>query len=238
MNKVSLRASVVGIVALGSAACASGPKAPFDVMKNANVTAFRLQNYEPPPPPPSASPTAPAQPGVIPGLPPEIQQWAQQALPGLQQLIPPGILPPGMLQGQPAQPPAPTPAEQVPRFVDFRILGQAQVMDSELREKLGEIFGNEDNYHSQHQACMYPELGISFTPPAGAPRYDLLVSFSCNQVNAVNFAWPHNAAGMTPGMVEALSEVVPQIFAQGAWPAPAPAPGQPVGGQFSVGTGQ
>jgi hypothetical protein len=222
-----------GISALATAACASGPAAPFDMMKNANVTAYRLQNYEPPAQ--AAAPAAtPGAPGMIPGIPAEIQQWAQQALPGLQQLIPPGLLPPGLIPNQAAQP-APQPQAQVARFVDFRILGQAPVMDPDLKETLGELFGDEDNYQAQHQGCMYPELGLSFTPPEGGPRYDMLVSFSCNQVNAVSFAWPHKTAGMTPNMVKKLSEIVPQLFGS-MQPAPTGQPA-PMQGQMSVGTG-
>lgn len=234
MQRVVLVLKVsLGLSVLTMAGCASGPAAPFDVMKNGNITAYRLQNYEPPAQ--AAAPVAtPGAIGAIPGIPAEIQQWAQQALPGLQQLIPPGLLPPGLIPN-PATQPAPQPQQQVARFVDFRILGQAPIMDPELKETLGDLFGDEDNYQSQHQGCMYPELGLSFTPPEGAPRYDLLVSFSCNQVNAVSFAWPHKAAGMTPNMVKALSEIVPQLFPSGAPMQPAPA--QPMQGQMSVGTG-
>ncbi|HTM45979.1 MAG TPA: hypothetical protein VL137_13555 [Polyangiaceae bacterium] len=252
----------VGISALAAAGCASGPSAPFDVMKNANVTAYRLQNYEPPAQ--AAPAAAAAQPGaLIPGIPAEIQQWAQAALPGLQQLIPPGLLPPGMIPGQPAAA-TPAPAQQVPRFVDFRILGQSPVLDPKLKEKLGDLFGDSDNYQADHQNCMYPELGLSFSPQDGSARYDMLVSFSCNQVNAVNFAWPHKAAGMSPDMVKKLSEIVPNLFPAGTgWgsaPPPAgppagqqpmqqqpmqqqpmqqqPAMGQPMGGQINVNTAQ
>lgn len=234
----------LGFSTLTLAGCASGPAAPFDVMKNSNVTAYRLQNYEPPA---QAAPAAAApQAGMaIPGIPPEVQQWAQQALPGLQQLIPPGLLPPGMLQQQPAA--APQPQEQVRRFVDFRILGESPVMDPELKEQLGVIFGDEANYQSEHLGCMYPELGLSFTPPEGGARYDMLVSFSCKQVNAVNFAWPFKAAGMNADMYKALADVVPQLFPSGgAWPQqpaqqqpaqqqPA-AQQQPMGGSFNVNT--
>jgi hypothetical protein len=247
----------VGISALATVGCASGPSAPFDVMKNANVTAYRLQNYEPPAQAAPAA-TAAAPGALIPGIPAEIQQWATAALPGLQQLIPPGLLPPGMIPGQAPAAAAPAPAQQVPRFVDFRILGQAPVMDPKLKESLGDLFGDGDNYQSDHQNCMYPELGLSFSPQDGSARYDMLVSFSCNQVNAVNFAWPHKAAGMSPEMVKKLSEIVPNLFPAGApagsgWGTqpPAgqqpmqqqptqqqPAMGQPMGGQINVNTAQ
>src|SRR4051812_41565347 len=94
--------ALAGFSALG---CAKGPAAPFDTLKTANVTALRLQNYEPPQQ--AAAPTPNPQTGMIPGLPPEITQWAQQALPGLQQFLPPGLVPPGMLQGMGQQAAAP-----------------------------------------------------------------------------------------------------------------------------------
>lgn len=177
-------------------------------MKSANVTAFRLQNFEPPP---QAAPAAgqPAQPGAIPGVPPEIQQWVQQGAQALQQLLPPGL----QLPGAPAAA-APPPAPEAPRFHGFRILGQTQVMDPELKEKLGEIFGDEDNFDNNHAACGYSEMGISFSPQPGVQN-DMLISFSCNQVLARTFAWPHRASGMKPEMVKELTTVVQKIFPPG-----------------------
>jgi hypothetical protein len=201
--KTTLFAAVLPVLAIG---CASAPAAPFDQMKTANVLAFRLQNYEAPAP---ATPAAP-QVGAIPGLPPEITQWAQAALPGLQQLLPPGLLPPGMIPGAPAA--APTPPPNAPRFPmgppNFRILGQTQIMDSELKEELGKLFGDEDNFQSEHANCMYAEMGISF---GGTPN-DLLISFSCNQVEARGFNWPHPYRGMTPKTVEKLAQVVQKVW--------------------------
>jgi hypothetical protein len=195
-----------------STGCAKQPAAPFDTLKSSNLLAFRLQNYEPP----AQTQPAAAAPGggfSIPGIPPEITQWAQAALPGLQQLIPPGILPPGMVPGAPQTAPAPTP--DAPRFPmqqpNFRILGQNQIMDPELKEELGEVLGDEDNFSSNHANCMYAEMGLSF----GQAPYDILISFSCNQVEARNFAWPHPNRGMKPETVEALAKVVQQVFPTG-----------------------
>ena len=212
-------AKLSGLVMLGlvSIGCGS-PAAPFDTLKTANLTAVRLQNNEPPPPPPvvaGAAAPSPAQ-GLIPGLPPEIQALAQQGLPALQQLLPPGLLPPGLIPGvagtagTPAAA-APPPQQQVARFHNFRILGQTQVMDSELREELGEVFGDEDNFTSKHAGCMYAELGLSFMGPGGQPN-DLLISFSCNNVSAQGFMWPHKTTGLKPETVEALAKLVPKIW--------------------------
>lgn len=195
---------ILGLVSTG---CAKKPAAPFDTLQSSNLLAFRLQNYEPPP---QAQP-APAAAGVsIPGIPPEITQWAQAALPGLQQLIPPGILPPGMIPGAPQA--APAPAPDAPRFPmqqpNFRILGQNQIMDPDLKEELAKVLGSEKNFTSDHANCMYAEMGLSF----GQVPYDILISFSCNQVEARNFAWPHPNRGMKPETVEALAKVVQQVF--------------------------
>src|SRR3982751_6609778 len=90
---------LLAVLSLAGAACASAPAAPFDTLKTANATAFRLQNFEPPTPAPGAALPAPGAP--IPGLPPEIQNWIQQGAQGLTQLIPPVLLPPGLVPGAP-----------------------------------------------------------------------------------------------------------------------------------------
>jgi len=155
---------------------------------------------------------------MIPGLPPEITQWAQQALPGLQQLLPPGLLPPGLVPGmQQPQQVAPV-AQAAPRFPmsqpNFRILGQAQVMDPALKEQLGKLLGDSDSFQPDHAACMYAELGLSFSSPGG-PLNDMLISFSCNQVEARSFAWPHANRGLKPDAVKQLAALVQKIWPLG-----------------------
>lgn len=177
------RILLIATVAVGASACASTPAAPFDTLKSANVTAFRLQNYEPPP-------QAAAAPGLIPGLPPQILQWAQQAAPALQQMIPPGLIPPGLIPGLPGTPGAAT-TQDAPRFHGFRILEQVAVIDQGLKEQLGELLGEEDSFQAQHANCLYAEMGLSFSANPAAPPNDVLVSFSCNQVQGYNFVWPH-----------------------------------------------
>jgi hypothetical protein len=208
----ALRPGTLALLGLLGLGCASSPAAPFDTLKNANVSAFRLQNYEPP-----AAAPAPAAGGIIPGIPPEITQWAQQALPGLQQLLPPGLLPPGLLQG--AQPAPVQPQQQVMRFPmsqpNFRILGQAQVIDPKLREELGKLLGDPDNFQADHANCMYAEMGLSFTGSLGGPPNDMLISFSCNQVEARSFAWPHPNRGLKPDTVKELDAIVQKIWPMG-----------------------
>jgi hypothetical protein len=177
-------------------------------MEDSNLTAYRLQNYEPPPE------AAAAAPGMgIPGLqvPPQLQQWVEQGAQalGLQQLIPPGLLP-GLTGQQPL-----AAADTAPRFHTFRILSQTQVIDPGLKEELGEILGDEDNFQAEHASCAFAEFGLAFTPPTGGPSNDLLISFSCNHVMPQSFAWPHPNRGLKPSTMEKLAEVVNKLWPPG-----------------------
>jgi hypothetical protein len=193
-------------------ACASKPAAPFDTLKNANATAYRLQNYEPQQAAPVAG--APGAAPAIPGLPPEIQSWIQTGAQSLQQLIPPGLIP-GLPSATAALPAA---APEAPRFHNYRILSQTQVMDPDLREKLGDILGSAKSFDNQYARCapgvIYPEMGLSFTAGPTAQPSDVLISFSCSQVVSRSFAWPHPATGMKPETVQDLTAVVQKL-----WPA-------------------
>jgi hypothetical protein len=200
-------AALACVAALGCATTAP----PFDSIKNANTTLLRLQNYEPP----AAAPVGvgPGAAPIIPGIPPEIQQWAQQAAPALQQLLPPGLLPPGLLGGAPL-PPSPQAQQQGFRFHNRLVLGTAQVMDKDLREDLGKLLGDEDNFQLEHQPCDYAELGMGWSPQPGMPPYEILISFSCNNIRAAQgFAWPHaTGIGMKPKLVEGLTQVIQKLF--------------------------
>ncbi|MFC1642056.1 hypothetical protein ACFL5O_05115 [Myxococcota bacterium] len=204
----------VALIAV-AAGCASTPRPPFDQVEAASVVAYRLQNWEAPPM--AAGAAAPAG-ALTPPL--QIQQWIQQGAQGLQQLIPPGLLPPGLLPNVgTATAPAPVlaPQQTEPRFPqdstpNFRILSQTQVMDPELKERLADILGNEDNFQAQHGGCMYAEVGVSFLVPP-APANNVLISFSCKQVQARNFAWPHAYTGIQN--IEELAQVIGDIFPMG-----------------------
>jgi len=207
------KASLLGVAVLAASTtmgCAGKPAPPFDTLKTANLTAFRLQNFEPP----QQAAAQPTQPGALPGLPPEISTWVQQGAQGLQALIPPGLLPPGMLgPGQAAPAPAPM-QDTTPRFHGFRILSQTQVIDEDLKAELGKILGNDSNFDNNHAACMYAEMGLSFS--SGGPPNDVLISFSCNQVAAKTFAWPHPANGMKAKTVQKLADVVQNLWPPGS----------------------
>jgi hypothetical protein len=191
-------AFVTGTAGVG---CAGSPVAPFDNMKQAPMTAYRLQNYEPPPQV-AAQPTAP---GMIPGLPPEIQKWVQAGA----SMLPPGLLPPGLIPGATAPAPA---VDNTPRFHNFRVLGMpANVIDPKLRDELIDIFGFEKNFDDTHGSCVYAEFGFSFAR-IGQPPADVLVSLSCDQVQAQNFMWPHKSTGLTPDSAARISKVSQSIF--------------------------
>ncbi|MEP7053229.1 MAG: hypothetical protein ABJB12_22895 [Pseudomonadota bacterium] len=210
-----LKTSTLALVAAATLAtlsgCAATPAAPFDQLKTANLTAYRLQNYEPPAA--TAAAAVPGAPGLtIPGLPPEVQSWITQGAAGLSQLIPPGLLPGGAASVLPA-------ADTTPRFHDFRILSQNQVLDSDLKESLGKLLGDKDSFDNANARCapnvFYAEMGLSFTSTTGSTPNDLLISFSCNQVVSRSFAWPHPATGMKDDTVKKLSDIVQKIFPQG-----------------------
>jgi hypothetical protein len=59
---------------------------------------------------------------------------------------------------------------------------------------------------------MYAEMGLSFTGGAGGQLNDLLISFSCNVVEARTFAWPHPNRGMKPETVKELAALVQKIW--------------------------
>ena len=209
-----LKTSTLALVAAATIAtlsgCASAPAAPFDQLKTANLTAYRLQNYEVPAAVPGAAPAAPG--ALIPGLPAEVQTWIAQGAAGLSQLIPPGLIPGGAAAIVPA-------ADTTPRFHDFRILSQTQVLDPDLKDSLGKLLGNKDSYDNADARCapnvFYAEMGFSFTSAVGQAPNDVLVSFSCNQVVSRSFAWPFPATGMTADTVKQLSAIVQKIWPQG-----------------------
>jgi hypothetical protein len=196
---------LVGLLGAATTGCASSPVAPFNTMAKGSVTAFRLQNYEPPTAT-AATTTATGQTQLVPGLAPEVNQLIQQGASALQQLAP-GLLP--QLQTQQAT--ATAVQDTTPRFYGYRILSQTQIMDSELREKLAGIFGVADNFEAPKSNCLNPDYGFAFGSQ-GSPTYDYVVSTSCHQVQSKNFAWPHPQTGMTIGAEKSLVELVRQIW--------------------------
>jgi hypothetical protein len=188
------------------AGCAGSPVAPFDSFKNAPITAYRLQNYEPPPQP-VALPGA-AAPSLIPGLPAEIQKWVQAGA----SMLPPGLIPPGLIPGATATTTPAAQADTAQRFNGFRIIAMpVNVTDQKQRDELIDIFGFEKNFDNTHANCVYAEFGFSFARIQQAPA-DVLVSMSCDQVQAQNFIWPHKYTGLTPDTVNRITKLAQTLF--------------------------
>lgn len=209
-----LTAAAVASLSMG---CKGSPAAPFNQLAESPVTVYRLQNYQDQPV--ATTPTTPA-PGtvgsIIPGLPipTEFQPQVQQA----QQMIC-GFLPPGSpgcaaAGATPAVPTTPA-VQNTPQFEGYRIIGQAQVMDTNLRGQLIDIFGYDSSFTAKKSPCLFPEFGFSFGAGGAQPPADVLVSFSCNQVQARNFAWPHPDNGLKDDTVKKLSAIIQKLFGGG-----------------------
>jgi len=209
---------VAGIASL-SIGCKGSPAAPFNTLQDSQITVLRLQNYQDPvaAAPAATQPTA-TTPSLIPGLPglpipPEFQPQVQQAQTMICQMLPPGT--PGCTPtGQPTTQPVQV-APNAPMFEGFRIIGQAQVMDPDLREAIIDIFGYDKNFQAAKSPCMFPEFGMSFGGGGAQPPANVLISYACNQVQARNFNWPHPDNGMKEKTVKSLNEVIQKLFGGG-----------------------
>lgn len=200
MNDLRKLAALVLLAPL-AVGCA-GRTAPFDKLDQSQITILRLS--PPPPPPAAATPTGQA----IPGLPPELQQMGQQALQGLGQVLPPGMIPPGLLPGQPAaQAQTPPP----PMWKGFAITAQQSVADDKLKDELLDIFGHEDSFSDQRGNCFQPGMGVSISRSNGPP-VDLLISLSCNQAQGDGFAWPYKKNGFTTETHSRLQKIYEQLW--------------------------
>ncbi len=203
-------ALVAAALASLSVGCKGSPASPFDRLKDSPITVYRLQNWEPPQATAAATPAIPGA-SMIPGLPPEIQTWISQGAQGMGSLIPPGLLPPGLIPGTatPGATPAALPAD-APRFEGFRIIQQSQVMDQKIRDQIIDLVGYESSFETKSSNCLYPELGMSFA--GGTPPADVLVSFSCKQVQARNFQWPFPENGLKKDTVDKFQSMTQQLF--------------------------
>ncbi len=199
-----LRFSLAILALLALEGCGSSLQQPFDSMKNAPITVYRLQNYEPPQAA-VATATAPAT-GFQ--LPPEIQGWIQQGA----AMLPPGLLPPGLIPG--SAPPAPV-QSNVQRFHNFPILGWMAINDSKTHDEVLDIFGHDGNFVAQHDNCMYAEFGFSIAQ-MNQPPADILVSLSCDQAQAGGgFAWPYQKTGISSDTAKRIAAVVQKVFGGG-----------------------
>ena len=168
----------------GSLGCAS-LTAPFGDMKTSQMTVYRLQNYEPP----QQAQAAAAPQGVQ--LPPQIQQWVQAGA----SLLPRGLLPPGLLPG--SAPATPPPAD-APRFHGFRIIEWQAVNDPAVKIDIVDTLGHSSSFTAPQFTCMYAELGFAIAQPSGPTPADVLVSLSCQGVQAYNFTGPTGIRASRP----------------------------------------
>jgi hypothetical protein len=204
--KMLATSGAVALVACMAAGCAGSPVAPFDSFRTAPVTVYRLQNWEPPTQATTPGPVIGG--GIIPGIPVEIDNMIKAGT----SIPPPGLIPPGLLPGTTT---AATPAVDTQRFHGFRIIGTpANVMDDRIRRELIDIFGIERNFDNTHANCVYAEFGVSFAR-VGLPPADILVSVSCDQVQAYNFIWPHRNAGLTQESRDRFVHVVQNLYGLG-----------------------
>jgi hypothetical protein len=182
--------------------CQPALSPPFDTMKGAQMTVYRLQNYVPPA---SAQPS-PAVGGIQ--LPPQIQQWITAGA----SLLPPGLLPPGLLPGTSA-----VVAPDASRFpagpTGFPILSTQQVMDPGVASEILDTLGHPSSFQPPTQSCMYAELGIAIQqpPPATQPA-DFLVSLSCMQIQAVGMQWPYQNTGLTEASEHKFASILQRVF--------------------------
>jgi hypothetical protein len=170
-------------------------------MKGAQMTVYRLQNFEPPV---QAQSQPPAQAGFQ--LPPQIQQWVQAGA----SLLPPGLIPPGLLAGAAAPQPAPPDA---PRFHSFRILEWQPVNDASVKSDILDTFGHASNFTTAQFNCNYAELGFAIAQANNPTPADVLVSLSCQQVQGFNFAWPYQQTGIAPDTEKKFAQIAQKVFA-------------------------
>jgi hypothetical protein len=204
------QAAVLGLaLTLPAAAGCASRAAPFNDLDQAQVTILKLQGQ--PAPAPGVPGTQPGQFPVlpIPGLTPEqqaqLQQGAQQLGQAVGQMIP-GLPIPGLPGATPVQQPQQT-------FNGFVVLGSTPVADEETKDKLLDIFGDEDSFNRNVGPCFTPGMGVVFSDPTKG-NIELMVSFSCNQVQGNGFRWPHPANGMTPDTSNDLRMIYQQMFMQ------------------------
>jgi hypothetical protein len=203
LARLAPAAVTAALLALAGAStgCQATLSPPFDQMKGAQMTVYRLQNFSPP-----AAPASPAIGGMQ--LPPQIQQWISAGA----SLIPPGLLPPGLLPGTT---PAPLQADTQrfpPTPQGFPILGSQQVSDPALANDILETLGHPSNFQPPLQSCLYAELGIAIAQPNNPQPAQFLVSLSCMQIQASNFQWPYQNTGLNQESEKRFAAILQHAF--------------------------
>ncbi|HEY1693862.1 MAG TPA: hypothetical protein VGG39_16960 [Polyangiaceae bacterium] len=196
-------AAFAALTVAGSTGCMPALSPPFDQMKGAQMTVYRLQNYVPPA---ASAQQTPALGGIQ--LPPQIQQWISAGA----SLIPPGLLPPGLLPGTTAPVVAPDASRFPPGPQGFPVLGTQQVMDSGTANDILDTLGHAQNFQPATQGCMYAELGIAIQQPNNPQPADFLVSLSCMQIQAVGVQWPYQNNGLTETSEKKFATLLQRVF--------------------------
>ena len=199
MNHLRNFASLVAILPLAFGCAAR--TAPFDQMDRAQVTVLRLQQPQAP-----QNPLGQAGLPGLPGLPPQVQQMGQAVLQGVQNAVPglQNALPPGLIPGQQQQ-------QQLPQFKGYSIVAQMPLADDSLKGELLDLFGSESSFSNQVQNCFTPGMGFVFTQP-NAPQVELLVSLTCNQAKMDGARWPYAVNGFTPETRDQLGKMYEKLF--------------------------
>ncbi|MEI7895139.1 MAG: hypothetical protein WCI05_18735 [Myxococcales bacterium] len=195
------RTTLAALSLLGFAEGCASLAPPFDRMKGQPITVYRLQNFEG-----QAAPTSPpTSQGTSLGFPGA--EWAQKAAPFLQGLLPPNLIPPGILPG--TQPGAPQAQQQ--RFENFPILGYQQPSDAALKSDILDTFGKGSHFVTDRDTCMFPEFGFALAQADGTQAH-ILVSLSCRQVQARGFVWPHANVGIPNETAKKIADIAKRTF--------------------------
>jgi hypothetical protein len=194
LAKGAMGLALAAVATLAGTGCAS-VSPPFDKMKDSQMTVYRLQNFEP---------VAQAQAPAAGGIPAQIQQWIQAGA----SLLPPGLLPPGLIPGSQA----PVQPADAPRFHNFRILSWQPVTDTSIRSDIVDLFGHSANFQNATSNCAFAEFGFSIAQPNAPAPADILVSLSCEQTQAFNFAWPYPQTGLTTDASKKVVAIAQRVF--------------------------
>jgi hypothetical protein len=115
-------------------------------------------------------------------------------------------------QAAPTPVPAAAPPPDAPRFHNFRILEWRPITDSGTRSDIVDLFGHQSNFQSAGSSCLFAEFGFAMAQPTSPTPADVLVSLSCEQVLAFNFAWPYAQTGLTPDSSKKVVAIAQRVF--------------------------
>jgi hypothetical protein len=190
---------VVAPLAVG---CASRT-APFNELNDAQVTILRLQAQQ------AQTTTATGATPAIPGLPAEWQTMANQVVQQWQQALP-GLIPPGMIPGQPAT----TPTQPAARLYknQWMITAEQPVLDEKTKTELLDVFGSADSFQTGANNCFYPGMAVIFTAPKRVEPVEVMVSFSCNRGAGYGFQWPYPSDTFKPEAGSKLAAIYQRMW--------------------------